>query len=113
MNLKNVETKKEYRIPRDNVAKLLYIPALRESIIYRRSVGYFTSSSFMEIAQGLVYLIKNNGKMELIISPVMSEEDIEAINAGYDKREQLIEKKLIELIKEPIDKLEEEKLNLL
>ncbi len=113
MSLKDIDVKKEYRIPRDNVAKELYVKALKESVLYKRSVGFFTSSSLSEIAQGLVYLIENNGKMQLIISPNLTEEDIEAINKGYTLRNNIVETRILELIKEPITDLEKEKLNLL
>lgn len=113
MSLKDINVKKEYRIPRDNVAKELYVKALKESVLYKRSVGFFTSSSLIEIAQGLVYLIENNGKMQLIISPNLTEDDIEAINKGYTLRNDIVETKILELIKEPITDLEKEKLNLL
>ncbi len=113
MSLKDIDVKKEYRIPRDNVAKELYVKALKESTLYKRSVGFFTSSSLSEIAQGLVYLVENNGKMQLIISPNLKPEDIEAINKGYELREHILERKILDLIEEPITELEKEKLNLL
>lgn len=113
MSLKDIDLKKEYRIPRDNVAMDFYVKALKESVLYKRSVGFFTSSSLLEIAQGLVYLIENNGKMQLIISPNLTQEDIEAINKGYELRGKILENRILELIKEPITELEKEKLNLL
>ena len=51
--------------------------------------------------------------MQLIISPNLKPEDIEAINKGYELREHILESSILDLIKEPITELEKEKLNLL
>jgi len=50
-------------------------------------VGYFTSASLAEAARGLVGLVKNGGRMLLVASPRLTEEDIEKINKGYNIRE--------------------------
>ena len=113
MSLKDVNLKKEYRTPRDNIVNDFYIPLLKESTLYKRSVGFFSSSSLLEISYGISYLINNGGKIELIVSPNLSEEDIEAINKGYEVRENIIERVLLQYITEPQNYFEEERLNML
>ena len=113
MSLKDVSLKKEYRTPRDNIVNDFYIPILKESTLYKRSVGFFSSSSLLEISYGISYLINNGGKIELIVSPNLSEEDIEAINKGYEVRENIIERVLLQYITEPQNYFEEERLNML
>lgn len=113
MNFRSVSIKKEYRIPRDNITGELYIPLLQEAILYKRSVGFFTSSALLEIATGIEHLVNNNGKIQLIVSPYLNDEDIEAINKGYEIRNAIVERTLLKYITEPQNYFEEEKLNLL
>lgn len=113
MSLLDVNIKKEYRSPRDDIINEFYIPLLKESCFYKRSVGFFSSSSLLEISYGIVNLINNGGKIQLIASPNLSEEDIEAINKGYELRENIIERAILQYITEPQNYFEEERLNLL
>lgn len=113
MNFRNVNIKKEYRIPRDNITGELYIPLLKDAILYKRSVGFFTSSALLEIATGISHLINNDGKIQLIVSPYLDDEDVEAINKGYKLRNDIVERALMKYITEPQNYFEEEKLNLL
>ena len=113
MAFSNIKINKEYRVPRDNIVEQLYIPLLRETVTYKRSVGFFTSSALLEIATGLSSLVKNGGKMLLIVSPYLDEADVEAINKGYELRDNIIERAMLKYLEEPENYFEEEKLNLL
>ncbi len=113
MSLLDVNLKKEYRSPRDNIVTDFYIPLLKEAKLYKRSVGFFSSTSLLEISYGIAKLVNNNGKILLIASPNLSPEDIEAINKGYELREDIIERALLRYITEPQNYFEEERLNLL
>ena len=113
MSLLDVFIKKEYRSPRDDIVNDFYIPLLKESVLYKRSVGFFSSTSLIEISYGISKLINNGGKILLIASPNLSDEDIEAINKGYELRENVIERALLQYITEPQNYFEEERLNLL
>ena len=50
MSLLDVNLKQEYRSPRDNIVNDFYIPLLKEANLYKRSVGFFSSSSLLEIS---------------------------------------------------------------
>lgn len=113
MGFKNLNIKKEYRIPADNIINNFYIPLLNESILYQRSVAYFSSESLYEISFGIVNLLKNNGRIQLIVSPILSEEDIEAINRGYKEREEITNQSLLKYITEPKNYFEKQRLNIL
>lgn len=113
MNFKEINLEDEYKTPRDNITKDFYIPLLEKSKLYQRSVGFFSSSSLIDLSYGLVNLVKNNGKIQYIVSPVLSEEDLKAINDGYASREEVENRKLLESFEEPKDYFEEERLNLL
>lgn len=113
MSLRDVEIKKEYRSLLDNVAKEFYIPLLSEAVSYKRAVGFFSSSILVEISKGIMGLIKNGGKIKLIVSPYLSDEDIEAIKTGYAKRDDIIKNAIKKGLKKPENEYQAERLNLL
>lgn len=114
MSLKDHTIKSEYRSLIDNVVQEFYIPLLGEAILYRRAVGYFSSTSLVEISKGIATLAKNGGKIEIIASPYLSEEDLDAIKKGYEDRNTVIERALIaQLPEETLDFYSMERLNLL
>ena len=57
---------------------------------YDRAVGFFSSSSLVHIAEGLLPFVNNGGTMRLVASPILNKEDVEAIKQGYEKRESVI-----------------------
>ncbi|MFF0521142.1 DEAD/DEAH box helicase family protein [Actinomadura nitritigenes] len=79
-----------YRSDCSDVVQDFYIPVLSQAIRYDRAVGFFTSSSLALTARGINQLIDNGGKIRIIASPRLSPEDIEQINLGYQKREEVI-----------------------
>ncbi|WP_226537435.1 DEAD/DEAH box helicase family protein [Fictibacillus halophilus] len=107
------EIKPEYRSLRDNVVKDFYIPLLEDAVLYQRAVGFFSSTALVEISKGISGLISNGGKIQLVASPKLSEEDIEAIDKGFKLKEEVIEKSLINSFSQPKNMFEEERLNLL
>lgn len=103
--------KESYRTP-DNIVEDFYIPLLSNAKKYDRAVGFFSSSVLIELSKGLINLVKNGGKMRLITSPKLREQDIQAMKDGYDKRE-IIDKAIMREWKEPKNYIEEERLNFL
>ena len=87
MGLRDHKIKSEYRSLIDNVIQDFYLPLLKEATTYKRAVGFFSSSSLVEISKGIAELAKNGGKIQIVASPYLSEEDIEAIKKGYSSRE--------------------------
>ena len=79
MSFLDIEIRPEYRSRLNDVIKNFYIPVLKESVLYKRAVGFFSSSALVAIASGISGLIKNGGKIQLIASPHLTEEEIEAI----------------------------------
>ena len=88
-NLAQLQLDFEYRSGDSDTLNDFYIPCLQNSVLYRRAVGFFTSDSIQLAAQGIEALIANKGRMQLVASPRMSPEDIQAIEAGYKSREQI------------------------
>lgn len=111
MSLRDLKLKREYRTYIDNLAEDFYIPTLKESIRYDRAVGFFSSSVFSKIGYGTDMLIANGGKIRLIASPNLSEDDIDAIRTGYARRDEIIAKALLRELVQPIDKYQKDHLN--
>ncbi|MED4018541.1 DEAD/DEAH box helicase family protein [Sutcliffiella cohnii] len=105
--------KPEYRSSRDSVVREFYIPLLNDAVLYKRAVGFFSSTALIEISKGISGLIKNGGKILLVASPKLSEDDINAINKGIEMRDELIERALLNSFTPPKDIFEEKRLNLL
>lgn len=103
-----------YRSLIDNVVQDFYIPLLGEAVLYQRAVGFFSSSSLVEISKGIASLAKRGGKIQIVASPYLSEEDIDAIRKGYEGRDAIIERALLsQLSQETLDYYSMERLNLL
>ena len=94
MSLQDIALKTEYRSFQDNIAQDFYIPALKQAVRYKRAVGFFSSSILSMITAGLYEFYQHEGKIELLASPKLSREDIEAIEQGYAAREAVIERSL-------------------
>lgn len=112
MSFLDLKLLKQYKTYKNNIVKDFYTPVLKESILYQRSVGFFSSTALIELTKGITGLVKNNGKMQFIVSPYLSSEDVEAIQKGYEKRD-IIEKALLREYKEPENYFQEERLNML
>lgn len=114
MSLKDKKIKSEYRSLIDNVVQDFYIPLLHESIYYKRAVGFFSSSALVEISKGIADMAKDGGKIEIVASPYLSDDDIQAIKEGYENRQKIIEGALLrQLSDEHEDYYSMERLNLL
>ncbi|MBI9010938.1 MAG: DEAD/DEAH box helicase family protein [Clostridiales bacterium] len=89
--LGELELKFKYRSDSDHLIDDFYTPVLKNSSLYCRAVGYFTSSSLALAAQGMSNFINRNGEIRIVASPKLNREDIEAINLGEKSKEQIIE----------------------
>ena len=113
MSLDSLDIKPEYRSLIHHIADEFLIPALNEAIIYDRAVGFFSSSILSSIAAGIDGLARNNGKIRLIASPFLSDDDIEAMKKGYENRNDILRRSLLDDLFEPRNYFEQENLNLL
>ena len=113
MGFADIEIKQEYRSSLDNIIKDFYIPVLKESVLYKRAVGFFSSTALVEMSAGICGLVKNGGKIQMIASPRLTSEDIQAINDGLRRKDDVIQEALIRELSEPIGSEEVARLNLL
>lgn len=114
MSFRQIDIKHSYVSYGDeNIVKAFLVPMLHHTKLYRRSVGFFSSSVFSTIIDGIVSLSRNGGKVQLIASPNLSAEDIHAINVGYRSREDIVAGAFEHDFVAAIEELEDAQLQLL
>lgn len=113
MNFLDLDLKTEYRSRRDDVIKDFYNPVLSRAVLYKRAVGFFSSTALVALSEGICGLVKNGGSIQMIASPRLSQEDLAAINDGFTRRGEIIKAALLRELKTPQDRFEEARLNLL
>ena len=113
MSFQDIEIKKEYRSLLDNVARDFYIPILGCAVKYQRAVGFFSSTVLVDISKGISALAMNGGKIQLVASPYLSDEDIEAIKSGYEQRDLIVKNAIRREMQEGKNAFEQARLNLL
>lgn len=113
MRFRELTLKNEYRSFTDDLINNFYIPLLDKAVLYQRAVGFFSSTALIEISSGISKFLGNNGKIHLIASPHLQEADVIAIEKGYEERNKVVERVLLNSILEPNSYFEEQRLNLL
>ena len=114
MNYQELEIKRSYvSVGQENIAKSFLTPVLKCTKSYKRSVGFFSSSVLQPIVDGIVALARNNGKIQLIASPNLTEDDIHAISTGYEAREKVINASFTRDFMREIEVFDDAKLQLL
>lgn len=96
MGYKEIDIQNCYETGINNLLEDFYIPVLKESILYRRIAGFFSSTSLAVASKGIAGLILNGGKMELIVCPRLSEEDINMIMAAESDPEKYVGNYMVE-----------------
>lgn len=114
MNYKDLDLNISYISRGDNnIADSFLVPALKLTKVYQRSVGFFSSGVFKPIIDGIVAIARNGGKIQLIASPKLRNEDIIAISEGYRKRNEIIEESFSNDFLESLNGLNDDQLKLL
>lgn len=85
-SLKELNLLTAYHKGANDIANEFYVPCMRIASSYDRAVGYFNSTIYALAWSALKDFVKNNGRMRIICSPVLSENDIEALSSGYSAR---------------------------
>ena len=75
-----------YNKAEHDIANQFYIPCMRCSIKYDRISGYFGSTIYIIAWDGLRDFIEHDGKIRLICSPYVSDEDALALSEGYSAK---------------------------
>lgn len=110
LSYRNINILRSYKTNKNDIIMEFYNPILNTSILYERAVGFFSSYALIELSKGISGLIRNGGKIRFIVSPILSNEDIDAISKGYDERE-IVQDALLREFHEPEDESDSERLN--
>lgn len=115
MSLLNLTINDEYRSDQcPDLGTHFVSKMLEESVIYKRAVGFFSSSALIKISNGISYMLqKKDAHIYFVVSPILYKEDVEAIKLGYKNRRQAVEESLLREFKEVTDEFECERLNFL
>ncbi|MDJ0628567.1 MAG: DEAD/DEAH box helicase family protein [Rhodobacter sp.] len=87
--LRDLDFKRAYHKPEDDLAEEFYLPAVSSSVHYDRAVGFFSSTIYLLAWPSLKAFVTAGGKMRLICSPVLFSGDHEALREGYTKRAEI------------------------
>ena len=113
MSFSELIIKEYYRTSDDDIVNDFLIPTLKMAKLYKRAAGFFSSTALVKLSVGISGLINNGGKMQLVVSPNLSQEDIDAIKLGYEKKEQVVEKVLLSSLDEELSETNKDRLNLM
>ncbi len=97
-NLRDLNLKVSYDTSEDEVIDSFYHPVLSVASSYDRITGFFTSTSLAITGQQLFTIAENNGKIRLIMSPFLNEDDAQIIQKAEVYPEEYISDVLIRQI---------------
>ena len=103
------EFKSAYNRLEHDIALEFYLPCMKNSIRYDRISGYFGSTVYIIAWSALKTFIENGGKIRILCSPFISEDDADAISKGIASRTNKILKD--SLISELSDMLKQDELS--
>lgn len=86
MGLKGQTYLTSYNKAEHDIADMFYLPCMRNASHYDRISGYFGSTIYIIAWDALREFIEHNGKMRLICSPYVSDEDAAALANGYSAK---------------------------
>ncbi len=115
MSFRNIEIKDSYRSDTcQDLGTFFVSKMLEHSVIYKRAVGFFSSSALIKLSRGISFMAEREGcHIYFVVSPILYKEDVEAIKKGYKNRNQVIEDALLREFKDTTDEFECERLNYL
>ena len=72
-----------------DLVKRFYLPALEDAARYDRLTGYFRATALALAARGIEGLVRNEGRMRLVVGCTLDQGEIEAIEKGEALRDQV------------------------
>lgn len=83
--------KLKWRLPEDPVADEVLIPGLRAADGFDCMVGFFGGEALRQLAPGLAsFISRGSAPMRLLVSPLLTDDDLAGIKAGLTLREELL-----------------------
>lgn len=86
MGLKDQEFLTSYNKAEHDIAEMFYLPCMKSSSNYDRISGYFGSTIYIIAWEALRVFIEHQGRIRLICSPYVSDEDAAALANGYSAK---------------------------
>ena len=83
---REVDWKLKYTPEDGDLVALFYLPALEDGKRYDRLTGYFRASALALAARGIEGLVRNEGRMRLIVGCTLEPSEIAAIHEGSELR---------------------------
>nr|NUR36599.1 hypothetical protein [Sphingomonas sp.] len=74
--------KTNYSSEADNLYEDFFLPALSESVSYRRAVGFFSLGVLLNAPAAMSQIVQTGGQVQLIFGKLVSPDDFEAIQQG-------------------------------
>ena len=69
-----------------DLVSLFYLPALEDAVRYDRLTGYFNAAALALAARGIEKLVRNQGRMRMVVGCTLDAAEIEAIEHGEKMR---------------------------
>lgn len=106
-DLEGLNLKAVYDSDEDDILNDFYIPVISTSARYDRMAGYFSSAILAMSAKGMASFIQNDGKMRLVTSLQISEQDKKAMETGSTRPDEVISRMILTEL-EIADKIQED-----
>ena len=100
--LRDREWRLKYTAEDGDLVRLFYVPALEDAERYDRLTGYFNAGALAFAARGVEGLVRNDGRMRLVVGCTLEPPEIEAIERGEQLRS-LVERRLTSFPLDPPD----------
>ena len=100
--LNDRDWKLKYTPEDGDLVRVFYVPALQDAARYDRLTGYFDAGALALAARGVEGLVRNDGRMRLVVGGTPGREEINAIRKGETLRDR-IQRRLAELPLAPPD----------
>ena len=62
MGYEELDILRGYKTNKHDIVREFYVPILTQSVLYKRAVGFFSSTALIELSKGISGLIRNGGK---------------------------------------------------
>ena len=110
--LRDREWRLKYTAEDGDLVRMFYVPALEDAERYDRLTGYFNAGALALAARGIEGLVRNGGRMRLVVGCTLDPPEIEAIERGEQLRA-LVERRLTNRTLAPPDPMSAGALELL
>ena len=111
--LSSLQLKLSYRSGADDLVNEFLTPCLTESVLYRRSAGYFTSKGLSLAARGVADLASRGGRMQLVVSPHLEANDVAALQKAINQPKEILKSLVAKSLNDIENELERNRLNAL